>query len=181
MILNARQNLFDFRFPKNFFFPEIEEKYKAYIRALPMPFDTVSDFMNHTIQSIRLPQLNVTNVDQSLSARKTYWRGHLPQHLFTNQEFQVTFKLTEGYINYFIMFDQLRLFLEYENEVEFLPFCKIRMLDYSGREYIALKLQQILLNNIGTVELSYTSAVPQQASFTCDFKFNIYELIKELQ
>lgn len=181
MILNARQNQFDFRFPRGFFFPEIEEKYRTFVRALPLPFDTVADFMNHTIQSVRIPQLTLGNVEQYLSARKTYWRGHLPQHLATSQDFQVTFKLTEGYINYFIMYDQIRLFHEFSNEIEFLPTMKLRLLDYGGREYIAIKLQQILITGMTTLELSYTNAIPQQTSFTCDFKFNIFEIQRELQ
>jgi hypothetical protein len=62
MILNARQNLFDFRFPKGFFFPEIEEKYKPYIRALPLPIDNVSDFKSiynkKTVIILVIPKLN---------------------------------------------------------------------------------------------------------------------------
>ena len=179
MILNARQNLFDFRFPKGFFFPQIEEKYRAYVRALPLPIDNVSDFVNHTIQSFTMPSISVPSTEQFLSARKTIWRGHLPQHLLTNQRFSVTFKLTEGYINYFILYDQLRLFLEFDNEIEYLPTCRLRLLDYGGREFVAIKLQQITMSNLSTLELSYTSALPQQSSFTCEFTFNIFELLKE--
>lgn len=181
MILNARQNLFDFRFPKGFFFPQIEEKYRAYIRALPLPIDSVSDFLNHTIQSFTLPSISVPSTEQILSARKTIWRGHLPQHLLTNQKFTVAFKLTEGYINYFVLYDQLRLFLEFDNEIEYLPTCRLRLLDYGGKEFVAIKLQQITMTNLSTLELSYTSALPEQKTFTCEFTFNIFELLKEKQ
>lgn len=182
MILNARQNLFDFRFPRGFFFPEIEDRYKAYIRALPLPFDNVSDYMNHCIQSFRLPTISTQpDAEQTLSARNTKWRGRHPLHLYTNQEFQVTFKLTEGYISYMIMFDQMRTFYEFSNEIEFLPSCKLRMLDYGGRAYMSIKFEQVLLTGLTSVDLSYTSAIPQLMSFTCDFKFNIFEIQKELQ
>lgn len=181
MILNARQNLFDFRFPKGFFFPEIEEKYKPYVRALPLPIDNVSDFINHTIQSFRMPSIAVPSGEQRLSARRTLWRGGLPFHLLTDQKFSVTFKLTEGYVNYFIIYDQLRLFLEFANEIEFLPTCKLRLLDYGGKEFVSIRLQQLTMVGIGTLELSFTSALPQQSNFTCDFTFNIFELERENQ
>lgn len=181
MILNARQNLFDFRFPKGFFFPEIEEKYKSYIRALPLPINNVSDFVNHTIQSFKIPSINVPQSEQLLSARKTIWRGHLPFHLITDQKFSVTLKLTEGYINYFILYDQLRLFLEYGNEIEYLPTCTLRLLDYGGKQFTSIKLQQITMTGLNTLELSFTSAIPQQSNITCDFSFNIFQIEKENQ
>lgn len=181
MILNARQNLFDFRFPKGFFFPEIEDKYRSYIKALPLPINTVSDFVNHTIQSFRMPSISVPSTEQYLSARKTIWRGGLPFHLITDQKFGVTFKLTEGYINYFILYDQLRLFLEFGNEIEFLPTCMLRILDYGGKQFTSIKLQQITMVSISALELSFTSNIPQQSNITCDFSFNIFEIQKENQ
>ena len=53
------------------------------------------------------------------------------------------------------------------------------LLDYGGKEFVAIKLQQITMTNLSTLELSYTSALPEQKTFTCEFTFNIFELLKE--
>ena len=66
MILNVRQNGFIFNFPKEFLNPEVVEKYKGYVNRMPMPYDTVNDFINATVQSINFPTLRTIDTAEQI-------------------------------------------------------------------------------------------------------------------
>ena len=69
MILNSKNNQFIFKLPKGFIYPDIEEKYNFYLKRLPTPFETITDYVNHTIQSVTFPAVNSDEVEQWVGRR----------------------------------------------------------------------------------------------------------------
>jgi len=56
MILNSRNNLYNFKFPRNFIPKEVADKYKKYLNRMPGNILTEPiDFINYSIQGINLP------------------------------------------------------------------------------------------------------------------------------
>ena len=103
-ILNARANSFYFVFPKGFFPEKVHQKYIDYLQKQPTPYDTLTSYMNSTIQSVTFPSMSIDSVEQvrNLGKKINYQSATPVQDLF-NKEFQVTFRIAEGFINYFIM------------------------------------------------------------------------------
>ena len=100
MLLNARQNGFIFNFPKGFFGKTLNEKYDSYIRRMPIPYDTLRDFMNSTIQQVTFPTFStIDHVEQTRPGgyKQSYKSSTNIQNLI-RRDFNVTFKLGEGYL-----------------------------------------------------------------------------------
>ncbi len=85
MLLNARDNLFQFGFPRNFIPRSISEKYKPYLNRIPGNLiEEPIDFINYTIQSINFPGVGFDPVQQAqYPGRNILFRASKPvQELF---------------------------------------------------------------------------------------------------
>jgi len=180
MILNAKNNNFRLEFPKQFFYDEVIDKYKFYLKRLPMPYDNIRDFINASIQGVSFPAASGPMVDQTLYDDPVKWRGRGSLERWIDREFSVTFKLYEGYINYWIMFEQLQKFYSYDQRNYMMDDLVLSFLDNSGFEIIAFKFMKIVYHGISSLDLSFSSNVPEFQTFTCDFVFNYMDIIKRL-
>ncbi len=182
MILNARQNGFIFNFPKGFLYEEVVEKYGGYVKRMPIPYDTVTDFVNSTIQSINFPTLRgIDSVEQVRPGgfRQTYKSATTLQNLI-QREFSVTFKLGEGFINYWIMYDQIVKFLDFQNPEQYFPEFRLMLLDNDGIIMASVVLQQILVTSLSEIQLNYSSSTPQFQTFSVGFRCNYVNLKLEI-
>ncbi len=155
MFLNARSDLFKVEFPRNFIPKSIKEKYEPYVFRMPTMINDVSDLINYTIQTVTIPTMNYTPAEQmkpegknrfipedpnpnSLGSSSTEagrtrrWRSSTNiQEIFT-KEFQVTFQLIDGHINYWIMLDTLLYYYNFQNKERFSESITVRILDAEG-------------------------------------------------
>ena len=59
MILNSRNNAYDFRFPRKFIPTEVAEKYSKYLNKVPGALlSEPVDFINYSIQGLNIPGLS---------------------------------------------------------------------------------------------------------------------------
>ena len=182
MLINARQNSFFFQFPKGFFSADLETKYLAYIKRMPIPYDTLRDFMNSTIQQISLPTFqSIDNVEQTRPGGLTqrYKSSTALQNLL-RREFTISFKLGEGFINYWIMYDTILEFLDFQNKEEYLPDMVLRLLDNNGVVMASVTMQQSIFTSLGEVQLNYGSTTPSLSTFTVGFKCNYLQTTLEI-
>ena len=116
MILNARQNGFIFNFPKGFVVDSVVNKYEKYVKRMPIPYDTVNDFINSTIQQVNFPTLRTIDTAEQIRPggfKQTYKSATTLQNLI-QRDFTVTFKLGEGFINYWILYENIIKFLDFQ-------------------------------------------------------------------
>lgn len=182
MILNARQNGFLFSFPKGFIPKEVEDKYNPYIKRMPIPFDTLLAFINSTIQSVNFPTLTaVDNVEQTRPGgfRQSYKSATNIQNLI-QREFTVTFKLGEGFINYWIIYESMVKFLDFNNKQEYLPDLTLRLLDNDGIIMASVEFQQIILRSLSEVQLNFSSTTPQFSTFSLGLRCNYVDIKLEI-
>jgi len=190
MILSAKNNNFIVRFNRGFFYPNIVKKYESYIKRLPVPYETLHDYMTASIQSMTFPALTAEPVEQILHDNKYSSRGGFYLEKYLSRDFTLTFKLYEGYINYWVMFD---LFQEFYASVlntpkdkldtkkgRFLSDVTLSFLDQTGFEFIAVELQQILITSMSEVELNYSSNTAEFKTFNMNFKYNFINIKKRL-
>ncbi|HRW21753.1 MAG TPA: hypothetical protein P5509_07265 [Bacteroidales bacterium] len=180
MILNAKNNNFRIEFPSEFFYPEVVDKYNFYLKRLPIPYTNMRDFVNASIQGVTFPAASGPIVDQTLYEDPVKWKGRGKLERWISREFSVTFKLYEGYINYWIMFEQLQKFYAYDQPNYMLGDLVLSFLDNSGFEIIAFKFIKVVYQGISSLDLSFSSNVPDFKTFQCDFVFNYMDIIKRL-
>lgn len=178
MILSSKNNNFIVRFNQGFFYPSIVQKYETYLKRLPLPYQTLHDYMTASIQAMTFPALTAEPVEQILYEDAVSWKGGLRLERYLSRDFNITFKLYEGYINYWVMWDLFRAFYDLDNKEEFLADVTLTFLDQTGFEFMAVELHQILITSISELELNYSSNTAEFKNFNCNFKYNYIKVKK---
>tara|TARA_S200002703_G_scaffold153743_1_gene155632 strand:- start:233 stop:895 length:663 start_codon:yes stop_codon:yes gene_type:complete len=199
MFLNARSDLFKVEFPRNFIPKSIKEKYEPYVFRMPTMINDVSDLINYTIQTVTIPTMNYTPVEQvkpegknrfiqedpnpnSLGASSTEagrirrWRSSQNiQEIFT-KEFQVTFQLIDGHINYWIMLDTLLYYYNFANKERFSESIPVRILDAEGNVMFTALFVDCLFTGLTEYQLSYSDLSQEFKTFDATFQYNTLNL-----
>tara|TARA_A100001037_G_scaffold303591_1_gene337994 strand:- start:12333 stop:12884 length:552 start_codon:yes stop_codon:yes gene_type:complete len=178
MILNSRNNLFDFRFPSNFIPEEVAEKYKDYLHKIPGTLlENPIDFINYSIQAINLPGITFDPVSQSDNDGTTrYHRGKIPIQNTVDRQFSVTLQLLDGYINYWIMLDTLLYYYAEQTREKYTPDMKLRILDAEGLGVASISFEKPILNQISELNLSMSENVAEFNTFTMNFYYNKFSI-----
>ena len=182
MILNARQNGFCFVFPKGFIYPEVVQKYEGYIKRMPIPYDTINDFINSTIQSINFPTLRTVDTAEQIRPggfKQTYKSSTTLQNLI-QRDFTVSFKLGEGFINYWVIYENMVKFLDFQNPEQYLPDFRLLLLDNEGVVMASVLLQQPVITSLSEIQLNYSSTTPQFQTFSVGFHCNYVNVKLEI-
>lgn len=180
MILNSRNNNYIISFPRNFLYPTVQKRYAPLLKRLPIPYDSVTDYLNASIQSLTFPGISTENVEQVLYEDRVQWKGGFRLGKQIEKDFSMTFKSYEAYINYWMMFDQFQEFLAYDNENEFLPNLTLSFLDQDGFELVVFEFKQLTMKGISELELNFSSNTADFNNFTCDFHYNYFEIKRRL-
>lgn len=177
MILNPKASNFYFNFPKGFFSERVVEKYTKYIEKQPIPFESVQQYVNSTIQSISFPSLSIDTVEQvrPLGKKITYKSATPIQDLFS-KEITINFKSTDGFINYFIMLDTILDFLNFGNPQVFVQSLPLRILDNEGNVVFSVVFDEVLFSSFGGLELNYTNNNPSYTGFSLGFTCNYLDV-----
>ena len=199
MILNSRQNSFIVNLPQDFFNPAIDEKYGKYYRNLLLPYRSISDFMASTIQTVTFPGLTSALPTQVRPLGKVQEvQSAKPIADMFSREIKLTFKLTDAYLNYFIMMDNMLNYLEpanvsptntqrslgktltnqvvpNQNHPFFSPI-RLTLLNNEGYAVSSVVFNRPMITGMSTITLSYSSTTPQFQTFTVDFKYYNFDL-----
>lgn len=178
MILNSRNNLFDFKFPKNFIPAEVAEKYKSYLHKIPgNMLENPIDFINYTIQEINLPGISfepVTQADNDGTIR--YHRGRIPIQNTIERQFTVKFQLLDGYINYWILTDTLLHYYADQTLEKYIPDVKLRILDAEGLGLASIQFEKPIMNSISDLNLNLAENVAEFNTFEINFYYNKFNI-----
>lgn len=173
MILNARANSFFFVFPKGFFPPGVEDKYFQYIKSQSIPYDTLTQYMNSTIQSVTFPSLAASSVTQTRPLGKTItYQSATPIQNMFSQGFNVTFRMASGFINYFVMLETMLEHLNFKNPQLFVENLPLQVLDNSGNVIATVQFKGVTISSLSELNLNYTQNAPTATSFTAGFNYN---------
>lgn len=204
MILNARQNSFLINLPQDFFNEEINEKYEQYYRNLLVPYRSISDFMASTIQGVSFPGFNSVLPQQirPLGKRQESHSAIPIADQFT-RELSITFKLTDGWLNYFIFLDNMLNYLDFSNinlqntknslgnsltvpqtpHVNHPFFSPIRLtiLNNEGYAFASIIYNRPLLKGLTDLKLAYNAIRPQFTTFTATFQYFNFDIELEFE
>lgn len=182
MFLDSKSDSFEFTFPKIFFPSDIKQKYEGYLNRIPgYPVDNLGDFINETVQSVTFNGASFEPVEQSKYRGRNYnFRSSNPNQELYNKEFTVSMRLTEGFINYWVMLDLLKHYYKFENTNHFIDGIVLRTLDIEGHVISTLRLNECIFTGISDLSFSFAATTPQFNEFECSFTFNDLDLIIEL-
>ncbi len=199
MFLNSRSDLFKVEFPRTFIPKAIKDKYAQYVFRMPTMINDVTDLINYTIQTVTIPTMNYTPVEQvkpdvksplqqsntnpnSLgssstdAARTRRWRssGNY-QEIFT-KEFTVTFQLVDGHVNYWILLDTLLYYYDPTTKSRFTENIPVRILDSEGNLMFTAMFMDCLYTGLSEYQLSYSDLSQEFKTFDATFQYNTLDL-----
>ena len=182
MILNSRNNLFNFKFPRKFIPVEVDDKYRKYLNRMPGNLITEPiDFINYSIQGIAIPGIEFDPVEQTPNdGTITYHRGSIPIQNTIERQFQVELQLLDGYINYWILQDTLLYYYSKSVRAPFIDDLKLQILDAEGIHVMSATFEKPIMNSITELELNMSSNIAEFNTFTINFYYNKFNLKLEI-
>jgi len=182
MILNSRNNLFSFKFPRNFVPDEVAEKYSEYLNRMPGALmSSAIDYVNLSVQGISMPGLAFDPISQEDNPGTTrYYRGAIPIQNTVERQFTVTMQLMDGYINYWIMLATLLYYYAKQNKEPFTDNLVLRILDAEGSGLASIVFEDPIMNSISELELNFSSNIAEFSTFDINFFYNKFNLKIEL-
>ena len=183
MILNSRNNLYDFRFPRKFVPEEVANKYKSYLNRIPGSLLAEPiDYINYSIQGINVPGISfdpITQADNDGTTR--YHRGAVPIKNTIQREFTVTMQLLDGFINYWIMMDTLLYYYARSTKEPYTQPLTLRILDAEGASVAYMEFQKPIMNSINELSLNMAQNVAEFNTFEVSFFYNKLDLRLEIE
>ena len=181
MILNSLNNQFLVRFPKSFFYPEIHERWTPVVKRLKLPYESIEDFMNASIQSITFPTLNLSTVAQTQQQFKIAMRPGKELEPLLDKNLSITFKLSEGFITYWILFEQIELYIQiYQIKELFWDPIYVSFLDHHGFELLAFSFNKIVPTGLSQFNVSYASTLAEFNTFTLNLTYNRFKIQRRI-
>ena len=161
MILNSRNNLFNFKFPRNFIPKEVADKYRKYLNRMPGNLMSEPiDYINYSIQGIAIPGISFDPISQAPNdGTTTYHRGSIPIQNTIERQFTVEMQLLDGYINYWIMQDTLLYYYSKAKRVPFIDDLKLQILDGEGIHVMSAVFEKPIMNSISELELNMSTNI----------------------
>lgn len=178
MLLNSNHTNYIFQFPPNWFDPIIKQRYTPLIKQFPIPYTSITDYINSTVQTVSWPGLTQEEVQQFVALQLRRFKQGLGSQYIIPKELNISFRLTEGYTNYLMFLDTFHLYQQhYEDKKRtYLPDLTVRLLNNYGYQLLSLKYKQIVFKGLSELELSYSANNPEFTAFTVNLVANTIDL-----
>lgn len=192
--LSPRYDLVRFHLPKTFLPEEVEKKYTEYLNSDKYTVGTAIDYLNESIQGVTMPGLSGLTITQQQIGSNNIVRTNtsvLPKkrinvepiheinHLTSgnplekiDKEFKVTFRINQGFLNYFMMYETVFHYAcrEYRWDPEDVMY--IELLNEDGTILSRVKFIGVYIDGIEGLDFNYTKVEREANTFDVTFKFN---------
>jgi len=181
-ILNAKNNMFTIWFPPHFFYPSVVTKWEPVVKKLKLQYQNVEDFFNASIQSVTIPAMDLNDVRQQQSQFDIHYKGGKELEPVFEKTLDVTFKLSEGFITYWIIFDQIEEYLRYDSEESdvFWPPMYVSFLNMQGFELVAFEFRSIIPTGLSQFDVNYSTTAADFNTFTLGLRYNRFNIVRRL-
>lgn len=181
MVLNNKSQMFTFYFPSNFWYDEVKKTWKPFLDRMKLPYQDVGDFMNQQVQSVKFPAMNLDlAIQQRGQYEIAYYNGKEiePQ---IDKNISVTFKLTESYLTYWILWHQIDLFMHYaansnEKKPCWMEPVKMGFLTDAGFQLMEFTFFEITPTNTSELNMSYAATIASYNTFSLNLRYNYFEI-----
>tara|TARA_B100000519_G_C14202648_1_gene418677 strand:- start:236 stop:1090 length:855 start_codon:yes stop_codon:yes gene_type:complete len=181
MLLNARNNLFSFNFPRNFVPADIAQKYKPYLNRIPgNVIEEPVDFINYTIQGCNFPSVSQSPVETMARGSTRFHRSVKPG-VVDDKTFTITMQLVDGYVNYWIMRDLFTRYYDHkETREHFLEDLALNITDSEGNVIVTVLMMYPIMLGVGELSMSFASNVAEFTTFDVAFQYNRLKLDNQI-
>lgn len=181
MVLNNLPQMFTFYFPMTFWYKEVVDRWTPLIQRMKLPYESLSDFMNAQVQGVTFPAVNVDLSTQQRWQYEVAYPGGKELEPLIDKTLRITFKLTESYLSYWVIWDQIDTFLHYSNNYTEHKPCwmepvKLGFLTDSGFQLVEFTFNEITPTNTSELNLSYAATVASYNTFQLNLRYNWFDV-----
>lgn len=181
MVLNNKPQMFTFYFPTTFFYDDVCMKWGPIINKMRLPYQSVTDFMNSQVQTVSFPSLTVDTPTQQRGQYEVAYPSGKELEVLIDKTLRITFKLTESYISYWILWDQMDIYLHYGDRVEREPIwmepVRLGFLNDAGFMLTEFIFREITPTNLTELNLSYAASVAAYNTFSWTLRYNTFDIV----
>lgn len=180
-VLNNKPQMFTVQFPSNFWYKEVIDRWTPIVQRLRLPYHDLNDFMNAQIQSVVFPAVNIDSTSQQRGQYEVAYPSGKELEVDIEKNIKITFKLTESYISYWIIWDQISTHLHYVNDHKDKKDCwmepvELGFLTDSGFQLMNFIFREITPAGLTSLTLSYAATVATYNTFEWTLKYNWFEI-----
>jgi len=178
----SRKDLFYVGFPKIFISDEIEAYYKPYVKRMPAYIDSPRELVKSTVQAITVPSFGYSVVDPfykdkySPTAITRQNRSSINPQDLSEKSLTITFKMVNGYVNYFIMLDTFFEHYDFSNKQAYMFDLPVHVLDNDGTIMFSRIFKDCIFSEISEFQLSYSENFAGFDTFTVTFNYTTSEM-----
>ena len=179
----ARKDLFYVEFTKKFIPEDIEKFYRPYVKSMPTQIESPRVLVESSLQGITVPSYQYEGVNQShvdtlnKNAISTNWRSTMNAQENTVKNLSLTFKLLNGYVNYWILLDTFFYHYDQKNAEAFIGDISLRMVDNQENVMFTRVYKDCIFTGISDFELSYSDNIQTFETFTIDLQYSKAETV----
>lgn len=173
MYLDSRHSGFILLFPPTFYGEDIKKRYKSYVKQMLLPYENVDDFMSSTVQQVSFPGFDMVTAQQTrMYGKQQDYKSAKPVEDLIERSLTVTFQITDGFVNYFIFFDNAIKYLYLGNSTQYFDIMRLGWLSREGWMLGHVDFIQVTLTGMSGFKLSYSAMGHEFNTFDAKFKFN---------
>jgi hypothetical protein len=159
----------------------VVDRWTPIVQRLRLPYHDLNDFMNAQIQSVVFPAVNIDSTSQQRGQYEVAYPSGKELEVDIEKNIKITFKLTESYISYWIIWDQISTHLHYVNDHNDKKDCwmepiELGFLTDSGFQLMNFIFREITPAGLTSLTLSYAATVATYNTFEWTLKYNWFEI-----
>jgi len=177
MILNQQLHNYLLLFPKTFFSEETKQQFSYYQKYMRLPYTTIDDFINSTIQNVNFPGWNLKTVEQHrMYGALQKFKDATPVKDLIEKTISIEFKLVDGFLNYFMLYDNAIKYLDFKNESLYFDDFKILLLNNENYLISYINLYKVIMKKMTNLRMGYPKMGRNNTTFTVEFEYNDWDL-----
>lgn len=184
MLSSPKGNDFVVIFGDNFLYKEVVERYDDYFKQKNFIFQNLTDYINATVIGINFVGLKGGTTTQTKFGDKYYHKSGLSSKSKASKTLKVTFQLKRGFLNWFILNDQLSAYNDskYDSRGEltagdtFLPPITVLILDDDGNIIFERIYKNIVMDEMDDITLLKTDNKTSKKEFTVTFRYSEWNI-----
>lgn len=159
--------------PKTFFGEKVRTVFNPYLKNFDIPHEDMADYINSTIISAKIPGIADPGSEEQIHEKgmTRQFKGSLPVLQNISKELTLSFKLKDGFLNWYIMYFNFLDYLDHKNQKLWLGDMHCQLMDFDSNIMSEIIYKEVRITRISDLDLSQADNGVNSTNFDVDFYF----------
>ncbi len=154
---NSISSQFRVYLPKAFILPGTRDRFDSNFRNLDFTYEDMVDYVNGTITGARLPGIEDQGSDEQVYDKgiKRTFKGSIPVAQLVEKELTISFKLKDGFLNWYILYINFMEYLNFKQKRLWMPDVTCQLMDFETNIIGQLIFREPRIIQVEGIDLTY--------------------------